>query len=132
MAQHKGNGGEVFFGAGAGTSLAVSKYTLDKDVKLANKTHSKSNGRKLRHPTVGDDQFVLEIPWDDTINPQTIGCKEGTDGVKVSLKIGDSANSWTCAGCIIEKVRYINDEDEDIVRLELTGYANDTIGFVYT
>jgi hypothetical protein len=130
MAFHKGNGGEVQVGAGP-TSVPVGKWTLNKSVVLANVTNSTSNGRKLRHATVADDQVTLECPWDDAINPEANAFGEG-DTIKVVLEIGDSVKKWTCNAVIIESVEYVNDEDEDVVRTVIKGYANDTTGFAYS
>lgn len=131
MSFHKGNGGEVFVGASPGTSVPVGKWTLKKGVALANTTNSTTGGRKNRTPTVKDDEFTLECPWDDAINPQANSFAEGQT-IRVALNVGDSAKKFTCAACIIESVEYVDDEDEDVVRTVIKGYANDNAGFVYS
>lgn len=132
MAFHKGNGGEVFVGSGSpATSVPVGKWTLRKSKVLANTTNSTTGGRKHRTPTVGDDEVTLECPWDDTINPEANSFSEG-DEIKVVLNIGDSTHKWTCNTVIIESVEYVDDEDEDVVRTVIKGYANDNSGFTYS
>lgn len=131
MSFHRGNGGEVLAGSGDGTSVPTTKWTLRKGKVLANVTNSTTNGRKRRHPTVADDEVTLECPWDSVVNPEANGFSEG-DTIKVVLKIGDSAKKWTCDAVIIESVEYVNDEDEDVVRTVIKGYANDNAGFVYS
>lgn len=129
MAFHKGNGGEVFVGADAGTSVPVGKWTLEKSVALANVTNSKSAGHKQRKATVADDKVTLECPWDDAVNPQANAFAEGQE-IRVVLEIGDSAKKWTCPTVIIESVQYVNDEDEDVVKTVITGYGQEA--FVYS
>lgn len=131
MGFHKGNGGTVTVGPSAGTSVPVTKWTLNKGRALANTTNSTTGGKKHRTATVADDKVTFECPWDDAINPEATSFSEG-DEVKVVLKLGDSAKLWTCAVVIIESVDYINDEDEDVTRTVVTGYANDATGFVYS
>jgi hypothetical protein len=131
MAFHRGNGGEVFVGAAPGTSLPVGKWTLRKSAALANVTNSTTGGRKRRHATVKDDEVTLECPWDDAVNPQANTFAEG-DIIRVVLEIGNSPKKWTCAEVIIESVEYVDDQDEDVVRTVIKGYANDNNGFVYS
>lgn len=128
MALHKGNGGTVLVGPDPGTSVDVVKWTLEKTTALANVTGSKSNGHKKRHATVNDDKVTLECPWDDTINPEANSFSEG-DTIKVVLTIGDSAKKWTCANVIIESVQYVDDQDEDVVRTVIVGYAQENFTY---
>lgn len=131
MAFVRGNGGEVFVGTAPGTSVPVGKWSLNKKAALANTTNSTTGGRKHRTATVRDDEFTLECPWDDTVNPEANNFGEG-DTIRVVLEMGDSAKKWTCAACIVESVEYVDDEDEDVMRTVVKGFANDNAGFVYS
>jgi len=128
MATWAGQGGAVTVGA-SDTAIAVGRWKLSKKASLANKTNSTSGGIKQRQATIKDEMVTFEMPWDDTINPELSGFAAGAQ-VKVVLNLGQSGSKFTSAGVIIESTEYDNDEDEDIVRLSVTGYAN--FAFVYS
>lgn len=122
MATWRGNGGKVLVGA-SNIELGVSKWTAEETIILANKTNSKSAGHKQRQGTVKDTKLSFELPWDDTQDPNAIGIFNGAI-IKVQLYKGESGKKMVADQAIIETVSYINDEDEDIVRLSVTGYSN--------
>jgi hypothetical protein len=124
MALQAGQGGTVKVGASLETEIGVSRWKLSKKRALANVTTSKAGGIKQRKGTIRDQMVTLELPWDDGQDPSTIGMDEGSE-IKVELKIGASAKKWTSNKVIIESVEYDNDEDEDVVRLVIVGYANE-------
>ncbi|VTS03285.1 hypothetical protein [Tuwongella immobilis] len=128
MAHWAGEGGTVTM-TETDVDWPVAKWTLDKSVALANTTSSKSNGIKQRHATIKNQQVTFEVPWDDAINPEASGFDEGKI-IKVVLNAGRSGKKWTSPAVIIEKCTYVNDEDEDVVRLSVTGYAN--VAFTYS
>lgn len=122
MATWRGHGGQVTV-MNTNVELGVSKWTLRKSAVLANKTNSKSAGHKQRQKTVRDSTFTIEMPWDDETDPEDIGFFEG-ETIKVVLMKGESGWGHSSDDCIIESVEITDDEDEDIVRLVVTGYSN--------
>jgi len=122
MATWRGQGGAVTV-LGNNTALGVSKWTADETVVLANKTNSKSAGHKQRQGTVRDSTFSIELPWDDTQDPEALGLVPGSV-IALTLNKGESGKKMSTSQAVIEKRGWVNDEDEDLVRLVLSGYCN--------
>jgi hypothetical protein len=114
-----------------GTDVAwkVGRWKLRKSVALPNVTNSASGGIKQRKATIKDQQATFELPWDDTINPEASGFAEGAE-VKCVLNLGSSTKKYTTTALILESFEYDNDEDEDVIRVVATGYAN--VAFAYS
>lgn len=108
---------------GSDTALPTAKWKLSKKRAIANVTNSTSGGIKQRKATVKDQQVVLEMPWDDAVNAEASGFAEGSE-VKMVLNLGQSSHKYTSTAVLIESIEYENDEDEDVVRAVVTGYAN--------
>lgn len=123
MAFATGNGGAFTIGS---TEVAISKWTLDSSAVLANVTNSKSNKHKQRKATIKDHAFTIEFPWDDAINPEANSFQEGATISTLVFELGDSAKKFSASEGIIEKVQYVNDEDEDVVRCVCNGYLQAT------
>lgn len=107
----------------------VGRWKLQKKRVMGMITNSTSGGIKQRKATVKDQMVTFELPWDDAINPEASGFSEGSD-VSMILNLGLSGKEFTSSSVIIETCEYDNDEDEDVIRLMVTGYAN--VAFVYT
>ncbi len=107
---------------------AVGRWKLRKSVALPNITNSTSGGIKQRKATIKDQQASFEVPWDDAINPEASGFAEGASVANV-LNLGQSTKKFTTSALLIESCEYDNDEDEDVVRLAVTGYANSAYVF---
>jgi hypothetical protein len=125
MAFITGNGGTCKIKVGAGTifSLPISKWKLSKKRVLANVTNSLSGGIKQRKGTVLDQMVTIECPLDDTINPDDNDFEEGAE-VEMHLRHGEDDKEFYSEKVIIETCDYENDEDEDVMRLVIVGYAN--------
>lgn len=125
MATWRGHGGAVKIKSPQVT-LGVSKWTVDESAVLANKTNSTSLGHKQRQATVRDTSITIELPWDDTQDPDALGLNPGTSHV-LELNKGESGKKMATNTFVIEKRGFIDDEDEDIVRLVISGYSNETM-----
>lgn len=123
MSTWRGHGGKCIV-TNTNIELGISKWSADETSVLANKTNSKSLGHKQRQKTVDDTSWTIELPWDDTQDPNAIGLASGST-IKLVLEKGESGKKMTSNSAIIEKVGYVNDEDEDIVRLVISGYSNE-------
>jgi len=125
MATWSGAGGAVTV-TGTDIAIGVAKWEVEETAVLANKTNSTSLGHKQRQMTIVDTTFSIEMPWDDNKDPAAIGINRGAS-VKMVLNKGLSGKKITTQNAIIEKVKFINDEDEDIVRLNITGYSQEIV-----
>lgn len=125
MATWRGHGGAVTV-LNTNVALGVSKWEVEETAVLANKTNSKSLGHKQRQATVNDTTITIEMPWDDTQDPAAIGIRRGAT-VKCVLNKGESGKKLSTNSFIIEKNRFVDDEDEDIVRLVISGYSNENM-----
>lgn len=125
MATWRGQGGAVTV-LSNNTALGVSKWEADESAVLANKTNSKSAGHKQRQATVRDTAITIELPWDDTQDPEALGLIPGAV-LKAVLSKGESGKKCSTNTFIIEHRKFTNDEDEDIVRLVLSGYSNEKL-----
>lgn len=123
MSTWRGHGGKCLV-TNSNIELGVGKWAVDEMSVLANKTNSKSRGHKQRQKTVDDTSWTIELPWDDAQDPNAIGLASGST-IKLVLEKGESGKKMTSLSAIIEKVGYVNDEDEDIVRLTISGYSNE-------
>lgn len=123
MAFWRGQGGAVTITT-ANSALPAGKWTVEESAALANVTNAKSAGHKQRKGTVRDTSFTVEMPWDDDYEPGDIGYEPGTE-VKLVLNKGESGKKMTSTSCVIEKIGWTNDEDEDVVRLVISGYSNE-------
>lgn len=122
MSTWRGHGGKLYVKSPQ-VELGIGKWTADESAVLANKTNSTSGGHKERQGTVRDTAISFEMPWDDTKDPDALGLHPGTSHA-LELQKGESGKKMTTTSFIIEKRSFVNDEDEDIVRLSVSGYSN--------
>ena len=110
--------------------FGVNKWTLNKGRAMANVTTSKSGGIKQRAATIRDQSASFEFPVDSLINPEQSDFEEGAQ-IKVRLGLGESGYYHYTNKFIIERIEYSNDEDEDVTRGTLSGYANEAFQYGY-
>lgn len=123
MAKYSGQGGTVKVKTGPQVEIGVGKWKLSKKKVGANVTNSKSAGIKQRKGTIRDQMVTLDMPWDSTEDPTTLGIDEGSE-VQVELTLGSSGQKWTSTAVYIESVDYETDFDEGVIGVSIIGYAN--------
>lgn len=127
LAQAKGNrlnGGSMTIGAAV---LTVGEWTLTKRNRLAETTHSGSGGNAEYKKTVMEADWTANIPWDsDQIWETDVALDAGDNGSSLKFTLGDSGKFFDMP-YIVESVRPIVNNQQDVVRYEVTGKSNGAI-----
>lgn len=118
-----GHGGYITVG---GTRLDVTEWQLNKTARLAEVTNSGSGGVVKRHKIVEDAQFTIQVPWDSENIPDTDISLDVGDEPALVLYVGDSGKTYSFTG-IVESVQPVVNNQNDIVRMTVTGYANGVV-----
>ena len=120
---HKGNSGAVWFGA---TELYVSEWTLIKNPRLAEITHSGSAGSAQWKKTVEEGSGRIAGPWDSTVIPDVDVDGDAGDEVTLKLYVGDTTKFYTFAA-VIDTFEITNPQTQDVVRYSLSYKSNGAI-----
>ena len=125
MAFHSGNGGGIT--VGGGSALNIGRYTIRAPMRLTENTHSGTSGSSNYDAVVRDCSSEFQIPFDDTLIPDTdSGLIAGTK-VTIVFQLGSSGKTVTLTNTTVEDYEYENDPQGDIVRARVT-----TKGGAYT
>lgn len=117
-----GNGGYVQISEDgqAWYTLIVAVWELNDDSRKTENTHSGTGGASNYEHVVGDANWRLQIPWDEANTPESYGL---TKGAKVYLRFKHGSGSITkqISETLVEHVKTVNDNSQDIVRAEIDG-----------
>lgn len=118
MAFWSGNGGSIK--VGSTTHNFVGKWTLRKNSRLTENTHSGTPATNYL-AVVPDHSWTVEIPWDDTVLPDTdMGLSEGGQ-VTLTFNYGASGKFAVLTNTTVETIEEVDDNAQDIIRVVLSG-----------
>lgn len=120
---HKGNSGAVWFG---NTELYVSEWTLVKNPRLDEITHSGSAGAAQWKKTVVEGSGRIAGPWDSTVIPDTDISADAGDEVTLKLYVGDSGKFYSFAA-VIDNLEITNPQTQGVSRFSLNYKSNGAI-----
>jgi hypothetical protein len=123
MSLWSGQGGHVK--SGLAITVPVADWECEKLARLTETTTSASGERRSK--VLSGGTFTFNTPWDNTQLPEDNGFVEGADLPDIRFFLGASGKMFKFAG-IIERVRFINNAVNDVVRLSISGYAQGPIG----
>lgn len=126
MAYQSSQGGHVKLGAGS--IICITDWEVERTSRLADVTTSCSGG-ELRKGILGGGTWTFNAPWDDTITPESLGLVEMAELGDMRFYLGESNLMLQFSG-IVERVRYVNNAANDVVRLTVSGFVQGTIGDV--
>lgn len=118
-----GNGGTFTIGT---NSMSVKKWTLSKKNRIAETTHSGSNGWATRQKTVAEADGTAEILWDSTLTTENAGLDQGDTG-NLDLKVGASALVYTDIPIIVESFTMDVDQETGLVKYTVNWLSNGTV-----
>lgn len=125
MGFHTGNGGGVT--VNGGSALNIGRYTVRFPSRPAENTHSGTSGYTNYEHVVRDCSSDFQVPFDDTLIPDTdSGLVPGTK-VTLVFTLGGSGKTVTLANTLVTDYEYENDPSGDIVRARVA-----TKGGTYT
>lgn len=111
--------------ANSAIAYDVDEWQAEKMNVLVESTTSSCLGRR-RNATLLDASWTINVPWNSTNTPESVGLFEGND-LALEFRIGGSTLSYKFDG-IVEKLRCVSNDKGDIVRLVLSGFAQQGMG----
>ena len=109
------------------TDLTIGEWTLTKRNRIAETTHSGSSGSAEYKKTVMEADWTANIPWDsDQIWETDVSLDAGDNGSSLKFYLGDSGKFFDMP-YIVESIRPIVNNQQDVVRYEVTGKSNGAI-----
>jgi hypothetical protein len=109
----------------AAVTVPVSDWEAERTSRLAETTVSTSGGER-RKKVLGGGTWTFNCPWDDSQTPESLGLREGAELADMRLFLGESSLMLQFAG-IVERVRYVSNATNDVVRLTVSGFVQGTI-----
>jgi hypothetical protein len=117
-----GHGGAFVVGTGAGTEVGIFTWTLNKDPRLAETTNSGTGGSTRYKRTVKDNSWTIELPVDsDQILETVLSLDSGSELAQVKFQLGESALAYTLTNTTVETMVPVVNNQNDIVRMTITG-----------
>lgn len=118
MAFFSGNGGGVT--VNGGVEKNVGRWEIDHRVRLAENTHSGTNGASNYESVVQDNSGSVDIPVDDTDLPEVDMLIIAGNKIALVGQLGTSGKTCVLTNTTVESVVYINDPSGDIVRARVS------------
>ena len=101
-------------------TLNLAVWELNDDSRKTENTHSGTGGASNFEHVVGDANWRLQIPWDEEATPESYGLRKGAK-VYIRFKHGSGSILKQIALTLVEHFKTINDNAQDIVRVEMDG-----------
>ena len=119
-----GNGGYIEVAVDAAfsvwTRINIGVWELTEGVRDTENTHSGTAGNTNYERVVYDNSWTLKVPWDEEQTQAVLAVFKGMK-IGIRFKHGSGAIVKTLLSTLVGPVKTINDNQQDIVRIDFEG-----------